>query len=101
MCKNCECENQHQCSIHGYQPSGWCCELCIHFDPEIICKDRFALLLDTQRMEGYCLGCEAEKYHLTWIYLNSHKGFCRECLAKNDKMTLLNIALEKCEQKVK
>jgi hypothetical protein len=32
MCNNCYCENYEKCSIVGYQPFGFCCNLCVYYD---------------------------------------------------------------------
>jgi hypothetical protein len=37
MCNNCSCDHQHQCSIVGYFPIGFCCSYCITYDEAQIC----------------------------------------------------------------
>ncbi|MHA1265378.1 MAG: hypothetical protein ACTSRS_09110 [Candidatus Helarchaeota archaeon] len=97
MCRECHCEYEWQCSVKGFQPTGWCCERCDLYDPKVICENRFRILIDSEAMEGICLGCN-QKRRLTWIYIETHQGFCRECLTKNDKKSLLEIAFKKCGQ---
>ncbi len=38
MCNNCYCENQEKCSVVGYQPYGFCCNLCVYYDATLPSK---------------------------------------------------------------
>ncbi len=39
MCKECSCDNFEKCSIVGFMPIGFCCENCILFVDECLCKN--------------------------------------------------------------
>ena len=50
MCKQCSCYNYEKCSIVGFIPVGFCCELCILFSNENVC-DNITCKIETSTSE--------------------------------------------------
>jgi hypothetical protein len=97
MCNSCSCENNLKCSIKGFQPTGWCCEHCNHYSLTVVCETQSIELKLPKERKGYCLGCQKSEVGLTWIYLKTQKGFCKQCISQYDKLKLLDIVIGECE----
>ena len=38
MCNNCDCESSDKCSIVGFQPYGYCCQMCVNYNAAHTCE---------------------------------------------------------------